>query len=109
MLRQDPLTHACHRQYPGGTVGRRRSPSPTAAAFTVIRRLGFRVTRFEACSAFTQVMAYMLARSPMATLQTRGFDCFVSSTAAPIATGWSDSCRAGISPAEVLRLSTAHE
>jgi len=40
---------------------------------------------------------------------TGGFDCFVSSTAAPIATGWSDSCRACIPPAEVLRLSTAHE
>lgn len=42
------------------------------------------------------------------TLYIRGFDCFVTSTAAPIATGWSDSCRVGISPTERTRLSTAH-
>ena len=42
------------------------------------------------------------------TLYTEGFDCFVTSTAAPIATGWSDSCQAGISPAEEPRLFTAH-
>ena len=39
-----------------------------------------------------------------ATLCIEGFDCFVASTAAPIATGWSESCRAGLSPAEDLRL-----
>jgi len=42
------------------------------------------------------------------TLYTRGFDCFVTSTAAPIATGWSDNCRVGIAPTERTRLSTAH-
>ncbi len=31
----------------------------------------------------------MLAESPKATLYTRGFDGFVTSTTAPIATGWS--------------------
>ena len=49
-----PLLHACRRQYPGGT-GRcshrslpgRWQPSP------YYRRVGFRITRFEACSAFT--------------------------------------------------------
>ena len=30
-----------------------------------------------------------------------GFDGFVTSTAAPIATGWSDLCRVGIAPTEV--------
>ena len=42
------------------------------------------------------------------TFYTKGFDRFVTSTAAPIATGWSDSCRAGISPTEEPRLRTAH-
>ncbi|MFH1742694.1 MAG: hypothetical protein ABIH23_27120, partial [bacterium] len=59
-------------------------------------------------SAFTLVTACMLAKSPIATLYTEGFGCFVTSTAAPIATGWSDSCRVGLSPTEDTRLSTAH-
>src|SRR6516225_3884719 len=43
------------------------------------------------------------------TLYTRGSDGFVSSTAALIASGWSEpSSRAGLSPAVVQRLFTAH-
>ena len=38
----------------------------------------------------------MLAESPYVTLYTRGFDGFVASTAAPIATGWSDQLPGGI-------------
>ena len=88
--------HACQRQYPGGilwtlslvsSTGRRPSPVP--------RRVGFRVVRFEACSAFTHVPACMLAKSPMATLYTEGFDGFVTSSAAPITTGWSDQLPGG--------------
>ena len=73
-----------------------------------VPKVGFRISIFEACSAFTRITAYMLARSPKATLTIGGFGCFVASTTAPIATGWSDSYRAGMSPAEVLRLLTAH-
>ena len=69
-----PLFHACRRQYPGGT-GRcpRRSlpgrwqPSPKPG------RVGFRVTRFEACSAFTCVAARMVAEPPKAALLS---ECF---------------------------------
>src|SRR5215472_9918115 len=44
-----------------------------------------------------------------ATLYTGGSDGFVSSTAAPIASGWSEpSSRAGLSPAVDQRLFTAH-
>ena len=44
-----------------------------------------------------------------ATLCIEGSGGFVTSTAAPIATGWSDkSCRAGLAPAEDPRLFTAH-
>ncbi len=73
-----------------------------------VPKVGFRVSIFEACSAFTHVSAYMLAGSPKATVTIGGFGCFVTSTAAPTATGWSDSCQAGLAPAEDLRLSTAH-
>jgi hypothetical protein len=38
------------------------------------------------------------------TLYTEGFGRFVTSTTAPIATGWSESCRVGISPTERTRL-----
>src|SRR5215469_4700154 len=55
------------------------------------------------------VTACMLAKSPNATLYTGGSDGFVSSTAAPIASGWSEpSSRAGLSPAVDQRLFTAH-
>jgi hypothetical protein len=53
-------------------------------------RVGFRVTFFEACSAFTHVTARLLAGSPSAILSTEGFDGFVASAASSIATGWSD-------------------
>ena len=97
-----PLLHACRRQYPGGTgwcVRRslpcRWQPSP------YYRRVGFRVTLFEACSAFTRVAARMFAEPPMAALlfgvlQTMS----LPPSPAPTATGWSDSCRAGFAPAE---------
>ncbi|MCG3775807.1 MAG: hypothetical protein JW395_2652 [Nitrospira sp.] len=66
------------------------------------------MTLFEACSAFTRVTACLLAESPVATLYTRGFVEFVASPDAPIATGWSDSGRAGLSPAGDVHLFTAH-
>jgi len=38
----------------------------------------------------------LLAKSPHVTLYTEGFDGFVTSTAASIATGWSDQLPGGI-------------
>src|ERR1700722_1895462 len=49
-----------------------------------------------------------LAESPQATRCVKGSDDFVASIAAPTATGWNDSCRAGFAPAEDARLGTAH-
>jgi hypothetical protein len=43
-----------------------------------------------------------------ATLSIRSFGSIVTSTAAPIATGWNDSCRVGLAPTEDRHLSTAH-
>ena len=45
---------------------------------------------------------------PQRTLYTEGFNRFVTSTVAPIATGRSESCRTGIAPAERQRFGTAH-
>jgi len=47
----------------------------------------------------------LLAEPPEAALCIRGFDEFVTSLAAPIATGWSESCRVGFAPTEDRRLS----
>ena len=60
-----PLVHTCRRHYPGGT-GRcsRRSlpdrwqPSPCSG------RVGFRITRFEACAAFYVLLPVMRCRHP---------------------------------------------
>jgi hypothetical protein len=56
----------CSRHYPGGIVAgigllpgwRRRRPSPN------VRGVGSRINHFEACSAFTRVLACLLAGSP---------------------------------------------
>jgi len=58
-------------------------------------RVGSHVALFEACSAFTRVTACLLAESPYAILSIEGSDGFVTSTAAPIASGWSDKLPGG--------------
>jgi hypothetical protein len=77
----------------------RRRPSPSLCW------VGSHITCFEACSAFTHVTACLLAEPPHAVLCIEGFDSVVTSTTAPIATGWNDSCRVGIAPTEDRRLS----
>ena len=105
-----PLFHACRRHYPGGasrcacrSLLDRWQPSP------LFRRVGLRVARFEACSAFTRVAARMVAEPPKAARYTEVLQSkSLPPSTAPIATGWSDCCRAGFAPAEGRRLSTAH-
>jgi hypothetical protein len=77
-----PLAADAHRHQ-----GRRPSP--------LFRRVGSHITLFEACSAFTHVPACMLAKPPLAALYIRGFGSLVTSTTAPIATGWSDQLPGG--------------
>jgi hypothetical protein len=101
---------ACRRHYPGRTDGtdslipfHQPRPSPD------YRWVGSRIISFEACSAFTHVTTCRLTKSPYATLYTGGSDGFVASTAAPIATGWSDPVPGRVShPAVDQRLFTAH-
>ena len=100
--------HTCRRHYPGGSPGVRRSCSPTVAAFPESHRSA-------SASVFSRLAQRSLALRPACSpgrprrpVYTEGFRCFVASTTAPIATGWSDSCQAGLPPAEDLRLVTAH-
>ena len=62
----------------------RWQPSPSLC------RVGAPICRFEACSTFTRVTTCLLAASPKRHIGLEGSDGFVTSTAAPIATGWSD-------------------
>ena len=80
----------------------RQRPSPFHC------RVGSHVGSFEACSAFTHVTACLLAE-PLTALSIESFGDIVTSIAAPIATGWSESCRVGIAPTEDRRLCTAHK
>src|ERR1700741_4895980 len=71
------------------------------------QRVGLRIVLFEACSAFTRVTACTLALSPTRDTHSEGFSYFVTSIAAPAASGWSGR-RVGLTPTGKRRLSTAH-
>src|SRR5882672_5910541 len=70
-------------------------------------RVGPRIVLFEACSAFTRVTACTLALSPICDTLSEGFSYFVTSIAAPAASGWSGR-RVGLAPTGKRRLVTAH-
>src|SRR6201998_1620213 len=70
-------------------------------------RVGLRIVLFEVCSAFTRVTACTLALSPIRDTHSEGFSYFVTSIAAPVASGWS-GCRVGLAPTGKRRLCTAH-
>lgn len=73
------LFHACQRHYPGGSGSvlmslffpDRRRPSP------IFRRVGSRIARFGACSAFTRVLACMFAKLLIAALCHRSASAHV--------------------------------
>ena len=99
----------CRRHYPGVAAGRISSLS-SPIHFSLPRygcRVGLRIVLFEACSAFTRVTACTLALSPIRDTHSEGFSCFVTSIAAPAASGWSGR-RVGLTPTGKRRLSTAH-
>jgi hypothetical protein len=64
------------------------------------RRVGFRIWLFEACSAFIAHYNPHTRGVTFLTLSIEGSGRFVTSTTAPIATGWNESCRVGLAPTE---------
>src|ERR1019366_1411367 len=106
----DPLCLHAVATTPAGPMERIRSlllhrlrPSPDYSW------VGSCINSFEACSAFTHVTTCRLAKSPYATLYPGGSAGFVTSAAAPIATGWSDPVPGRVfRPAVDQRLFTAH-
>jgi hypothetical protein len=84
---------------PEGSLGRIARGTAYSNRFPVRQRLrpspsygkvGVHIGRFEACSTFTRVTACLLAASPQQHMCLEGSDGFVTSTATPIATRWSD-------------------
>jgi hypothetical protein len=99
----------CCRHYPGAASGRTASlTSPSRVSLPRKgRRVGLRIVLFEACSAFTRVAACTLALPPIRDTLSEGFSYFVTSIAAPAASGWSGR-RVGLAPTGKRRLVTAH-
>src|SRR4030088_3675759 len=64
-------------------------------------------TPCQSPGALTRVTACTLALSPIRDTHSEGFSYFVTSIAAPAASGWSD-CRVGLTPTGKGRLFTAH-
>ena len=115
----DPLVPTCRRHYPGGPLGSdrswdglfhpfplppwRRRPSPIGC------RVGVHIGHFEACSTFTRVTACRLAASPKRHICLEASDGFVTSTAVPIAAGWSNPvARWELHPLKINTFHTAH-
>jgi len=82
--------------------------SPAMSAFPVIQAGRLPHHPFRGLLSVYSRYGLHTRQVPCRTLYTEGFSRFVTSTTAPIATGWSDSCRVGIAPTERPCLCTAH-
>ena len=92
---------ACRRLYPGGSAGCLCRLLPLHGSTSpLVRRVVFRIDFFEASSGVHSRYGLLLRGVAYATLSTEGFDNFVSSLAASIATGQSDHSQTGLPPAE---------
>src|SRR5437870_5550330 len=103
------LVQTCRRHYPGGTRGAGSLALPSRSAFPI--PLPGRLPHYDFRGLLGVHSRYGLpARgAAVAALCIEGFGSIVTATAAPIATGWSESCRVGFTPAEERRLGTAHK
>ena len=73
------IFHACRRQYLGGNRPVRSSLSsqPVSGLPLMTGGVGFRIMRFEACSAFTRVPACMVAEPPIGSPSLQGASAHV--------------------------------
>jgi len=83
---------------PGGIVGCVSLSSPTTAAFPALNTCRLPRRCFRGLNGVHWSSGLLLAELPKGSPHIEGFGEFVTSFAAPIATGWSDVCRAGIAP-----------
>jgi hypothetical protein len=88
----------CRRHYPGGTAGGVKSfPRLNLAASAFPIPLLGRLPHFPFRGLLGMYSRYGLSARGVAetTLSIEGFDSIVTSTAAPIATGWNDELPGG--------------
>src|SRR5689334_17388137 len=99
---------ACRRQYPGRTDGAIRSYSPSTSAFPRFSAGQLLPHPFRGLHSVHDCYGLQTRQVAYATLYTRGFSSFVTSTTAPIATGWSEPVPGRDFPTVDQRLFTAH-
>jgi hypothetical protein len=101
--------HTCRRHYPDGNADSARSPLSAPSAFPVFQPDRLPYYTFRGLLSVYSRYGLHDRQVTFVTLFTRGFNGFIASTAARIATGWSDSCRMGLSPTEDRRLARRTE
>jgi hypothetical protein len=98
----------CRSLYPGGSAGcTYRLLPPHGSTSPLVRRVVFRIDFFEASSGLHLRYGLLLRGITNVILSIEGFDKFVSSLAASIATGQSDHSQAGLAPAEPTKFHDA--
>jgi hypothetical protein len=101
--------HALATTTAGSVPGSGCSPLATTAAFPKMSLGRLPHLSFSRPARRSLALGPVGSRNRLTILSIEGFDSFVTSAAAPIATGWSNSCQVGIAPTEERRLCTAHD
>jgi hypothetical protein len=101
----DLRVQTCRRPYPGGTPGTFRSTSTDDSGLPHPLAGSAPTLAFSRPARRSRKLRPVCSRGRLAALCIEGFGSFVTSTTAPIATGWNDSCRVGIAPTEDRHLS----
>ncbi len=79
--------------------------SPAVSTFPVLANGSACATTFSRIAQRSLTLRPAHSPSHQVTLYTEGFSHFVTSMTAPIATGWSESCRVGLHPLRNAALS----
>ncbi len=102
----------CRRHYPGGNAGGAKVVPPVSSRLRPSPSLcwvGYHITRFEACSAFTHVTACLLAESLKRPFPSKASTVSLPPLPLRLLPAGTTSCRVGFAPTEKSRLGTAHK
>ena len=92
------LFHACCRHYPDGIAGALFARFTSNDSLPRNKAGSASVLQFSRPAQRSLTLRPACSPSRLATLYIEGFSHFVTSIAAPIATGWSESSRVGFAP-----------
>jgi hypothetical protein len=100
---------ACRRHYPGRSDGNLFARTfPSSSPSPKFRRVGPCIAFFEACSAFTHVTAYRLAKSPMRPSTPEASAASLPPLLLRLLPGGTNQFPGGTSPTVDQHLFTAH-